>query len=100
MQEEKTDLNAACRVLGIEKSINIIELRRLFRQHSLRYHTDHCREEPLECRRKFDELRSAYLVLLNFCESYTIDLKKAFAHQENEEYSHLNRFYDGWLGDL
>ena len=100
MKENREKIDAAREILGIGDSISITGLRRIFRQRSLLYHTDHCREEPAECRKKFNELREAYLILLAYCETTSISLTSGGEDENRDAYDHLDRFYDGWLGDL
>ena len=97
--EEIKMLSAACTVLGIDTSITIVDLKRVYRQQSRLYHADLCTGEPEDCKRKFNEMREAYLMILHYCEKQVISLDPIEGKRERG-YDHRDRFYDGWLGTL
>ncbi len=98
MAEDYT-VSEACEILGIDDSVTIRELKALYRRLSLRYHSDHCREEKSKCRKKFEEINNAYRVLLAWCEEQRLYPGRT-EENSGKDYNHIDRFYDDWLGKV
>ena len=98
------EIDRARRLLGLDKYATLKEIRSVYKKLVLKYHPDRCAgSKKKECERMFKKISHANDILMNYCASY----KYSFAEKDvkrnvmkKEEYQHLKRFYDGWLGDL
>ena len=97
-------IDQARKLLGLDEYATLAETKSVYKKLVLKYHPDRCPEvKKKECEKVFKRISHANDILMNYCASY----KYSFAEKDvkrnvmkKEEYQHLKRFYDGWLGDL
>ena len=98
------EIDEARRLLGLDQTATLEEIKDAYRQLSLKYHPDRCGEE----RKKDNEemmkrINHAKDILLIYCANYRYSFKEKDVKRssfDKETYQHLKRFYDGWWGDL
>ena len=97
-------IDKARKVLKLGESATIPEIKKAFRELSLKYHPDKCKDkDKLKCEEKFKQINNANEVLIEYCLNYKFPLKDAedtATKEEEETKEHMKRFYDGWWGDL
>lgn len=97
-------IDQARKLLKLDKSATLSEIKESFRRLSLQYHPDRCRsEKKKECEELFKKINRAYEILLAYCAGYEYSFKERDVKSntmDKELYAHLKRFYDGWWGDL
>jgi DnaJ-class molecular chaperone len=97
-------IDGARKILGLDEDASLDEIKEAYRNLSLTYHPDRCKEKDKKlCEEKFKRISHAKELILNYCSNY----RYSFAEKEvkknvldREQYEHLKRFYDGWFGDL
>lgn len=97
-------IDEARRLLGLEEIATLKEIKDAYRNLSLRYHPDRCKDEKKkECEEMFKKISQANSILMAYCACYKYSFKEKDikrATMDKEFYEHLKRFYDGWLGNL
>jgi DnaJ-class molecular chaperone len=97
-------IDKARKVLGLGEEASMKEIRESFRSLSLKYHPDRCRGKDKEhCRDVFKNVSHAKDLLESYCLNYRYSFREKDVKKNTmsrEEYEHLKRFYDGWIGDL
>ena len=99
-----TQIDAARKLLGLDEEASIEEIKEAFRNLSLQYHPDSCKEQDKKyCEEMFKKVNQAKDIILNYCANYRYSFKENDVKKntmDKELYEHLKRFYDGWLGEL
>lgn len=93
----------ARKILQLGEDATIEEIRESYRQLSLKYHPDRCKEKNKEkCEEKIRELNEAMEVLLNYCVNYRISFRKEDIRKNITDYhqQHLDSFFDDWWGEI
>jgi preprotein translocase subunit Sec63 len=97
-------IDKARKILELDESATIPEIKEAYRKLSLKYHPDKCMEkDKKKCEEKFKEINNANEVLIKYCLSYKIRLKNPEdigTAEEKAAKDHMERFYGGWWGDL
>jgi len=101
---EFKEIDKARKVFDLDEHATLKEIKSAYKKLVLKYHPDRCPDDKKkECEKMFKMISHANDILMNYCASY----KYSFAEKdvkrnvmEKEEYEHLKRFYDGWLGNL
>ena len=94
----------ARKLLGLEETSTLEEIKRAYRSLASKYHPDKCKDKKKKnCEEMFKKIKGAYDILMAYCAGYKYsflerDVKKQ--SMDKEFYEHLKRFYDGWWGDL
>ena len=98
------EIDSARKILGLGEEASIKEIREAFRKLSLQYHPDRCHgKEKDTCKEMFKKISHAKDLLEAYCLNYRYSFKEKDVNKNTmsrEEYEHLKRFYDGWIGDL
>ena len=98
------EINEARKVLGLEESATLGEIKDAYKRLTLRYHPDRCKDDrKKECEEIFKKLTHANDILMAYCAGYRYSFKEKDVKRntmDREFYKHLKRFYDGWWGDL
>jgi DnaJ-class molecular chaperone len=101
---EYKQIDEARRLLGLGEDASLEEIKDAYRNLSLKYHPDRCKEpDKKNCEEKFKRINHAKDIIMNYCASYRFSFKEAEVKKnvmDRETYEHLKRFYDGWFGDL
>jgi DnaJ-class molecular chaperone len=98
------EIDSARKILGLGEEASIKEIREVYRSLSLQYHPDRCRGKGKEdCKEQFKKISHAKDLLEGYCLNYRYSFREKDVNKNTmsrEEYEHLKRFYDGWIGDL
>jgi DnaJ-class molecular chaperone len=97
-------IDKARKVLGLQDYASLDEIKESYRQLSLKYHPDKCKEEDKkDCEKIFKEINQARDILVRYCSGYRYSFKEKDVERnrmDKDFYKHLKRFYDGWWADL
>ncbi len=97
-------INEARKLLGLDETATLQEIKDAYRKLALRYHPDRCKgERKKECEEKFKKINHAKDILVNYCAGYKYSFREKDVKKnamDEEFYAHLKRFYDGWWGGL
>ncbi|MDD5686562.1 MAG: DnaJ domain-containing protein [Elusimicrobia bacterium] len=102
--EDFKQIDGARKLLRLDEEASMEEIKGAFRSLSLKYHPDRCKEKDKKrCEEMFKKISHAKDVIFSYCASYRYsfkekDIKKNTVDKELCE--HLEKFYDGWYGDL
>jgi hypothetical protein len=99
-----TQIDRARKVLGLGERATLEEIKDAYRELSLKYHPDRCKDSD---KRKNEEMAKSVNwsknVLLTYCAGYRYSFREKDVRinaMDNEYYEHLKRFYDGLFGNL
>ena len=97
-------IDEARRLLGLDETATLEEIKHAYRELSLKYHPDRSqgkeKKKSLEMIKKINHAKD---ILLAYCTNYRYSFKERDVKRssfDKETYQHLKRFYDGWLDDL
>lgn len=97
-------IDEARKILGLDEEAAIEEIKEAFRRLALKYHPDRCRDQDKKhCEEMLKKINHAKDIVLRYCASYRYSFKEKDVKKNSmskEEYEHLQRFFDGWFGDL
>ena len=97
-------IEEARKILGLGEEATIEEVKEAFRDLSLRYHPDRCKDkDKKQSEEMYKKITYARDVIIGYFASYRYSFKEKDVKKNimsKEEYEHLKRFYDGWFGDL
>ena len=97
-------IDEARKLLGLSEEVTLEEIKEAYRELSLKYHPDRCKEKDKKhCEEVFKKINQARDIILNYCANYKYSFKEKDIKKnamDKELYEHLKRFYDGWFGDL
>lgn len=84
--------------MGLEEYASIEEVRKAYRQLSLKYHPDRCKDkDKLKCKEKFQQITQAYEILMDYCVSYRISFMEKDIEENPAEDNLYKRFYEDWF---
>ncbi|RLD17856.1 MAG: J domain-containing protein [Caldiserica bacterium] len=99
-----SEIEWAREVLGLPEEATFKEIKDAYRELVKKYHPDKCRKKDKEfCEEKMKEINKAYEIITLYCANYKYSFKKKDVESVDIEQvyrDHLDRFYDGWWGDL
>jgi DnaJ-class molecular chaperone len=97
-------IDEARKILGLGEEATIEEVKEAFRNLSLKYHPDRCKDKDKKhCEDMYKKITHARDIVIGYFASYRYSFKEKDVKKNTmskEEYEHLKRFYDGWFGDL
>ncbi len=97
-------IDEARKLLGLDETVTLEEIKDTYRQLSLKYHPDRLQgKEKKQAEEMMKKINHAKDVLLIYCANYRYSFKERDVRRsgfDKETYQHLKRFYDGWWGDL
>ena len=97
-------IDEARKMLGLEETAILEEIKSTYKRLALKYHPDKCKDEKKkECEEMFKRISHANDILMSYCVGYRYSFKEKDVKRntiDKELYKHLKRFYDGWWGDL
>lgn len=97
-------IDEARKILGLDEEASIKEIKEAFRNLTLKYHPDRCRDKDKKhCEEICKKINHAKDIIGSYCANYKYSFKEKEVKKNTmskEEYEHLKRFYDGWLGNL
>ncbi len=99
------EIDKARKLLELEKTTSMQEIKNKYREMSMRYHPDRHNNssKKKEYEEKIKEINNSYEILISYCIKYPISFEASKTREVEEgEYvkQHLKRFYDGWWGDI
>ena len=98
------DIDEARRLLNLDDTATLEEIKDAYREISLKFHPDRFQgKEKKQAEEKMKKINHAKDVLLRYCSNYRYSFKEKDVKRSNFDeatYQHLKRFYDGWWSDL
>jgi DnaJ-class molecular chaperone len=96
-------IEEARKILGLDEEASAQEIRKIFRDLVLKYHPDRCKEKDKKQNEEMiKKINHAKDIIEIYCANYRYSFKEKEVRKNTmsrEEYEHLKRFYDGWLGN-
>ncbi|MBL7132184.1 MAG: DnaJ domain-containing protein [Candidatus Omnitrophica bacterium] len=97
-------IDEARRLLGLDETADIEEIKQSYRELSLKYHPDRCKgKKKKQCEEMFKKINYANQLIMAYCAGYRYSFQAKEVRRstmDKEFYEHLKRFYDGWWFDL
>jgi len=97
-------IDEARKILGLDEEASIEEIKEAFRDLSLKYHPDRCKEQDKKnCEEMIKKINQAKEIILAYCANYRYSFKEKDVKRnilDKETYQHLKRFFDGWWENL
>ncbi len=96
-------IDNARKILGLGEEATIDEIKSAYKDLSLKYHPDRCKEKNKEkCEEMIRKLNEAMEILLNYCVNYRISFKKEDVKKNITDYQqhHFDSFFDDWWGEV
>jgi len=97
-------VDEARRLLGLDETATLEEIKQAYRQLSLKYHPDRLQgKEKKHAEETMKKINHARDILLAYCANYRFPFKEKDVRRsalDKETYQHLKQFYDGWWDDL
>ena len=97
-------VDEARKILGVGEYATLTEIKDVYRKLALKYHPDKCKEKnKKECEEMFKKIANAKDVLLSYCMCYRYSFKEKDVKRSSYDkkfYDHLEKFYDGWWGEI
>ena len=97
-------IDEARKVLGIEETATLKEIKSAYKTLVLQYHPDRCKEEKKkECEEMFKKISNANDILMEYCAGYKYSFKEEDVKKNTKDrqfHEHMKGFYDGWWGDI
>ncbi len=94
------EISEARKLLGLDESATLKEIKKAYRKLSLKYHPDKCQEEDKkESQEMFKRISHANDILMSYCAGYNYSFKEEDVKKNTmgeEIYKHMKRFYDDW----
>ena len=97
-------IDEARKIIGLDEFATMEQITGAYRKLVLKYHPDKCKKkDKKKCEERFKQISHAKDILSSYCAGYKYSFKEKDVRRSllsQEEYEHLKRFYDGWLGAL
>jgi len=97
-------IDEARKIIGLDEFATMEQITSAYRKLALKYHPDKCKKkDKKKCEERFKQISHAKDILYSYCAGYKYSFKEKDVKRSlisKEEYEHLKRFYDGWLGTL
>ncbi len=97
-------IDEARKVLGLDETATLEEIKDAYRQLSLKYHPDRLQDkEKGQAEEMMKKINHAKDIILTYCGSYRYSFKEKDVKRsslDKETYRHLKQFYDGWWDSL
>ncbi|MDD4909671.1 MAG: DnaJ domain-containing protein [Candidatus Omnitrophica bacterium] len=97
-------IDEARKLLGLGEYASLEEIKDAYRDLSLKYHPDRCKEaDKKRCEEAFKKINHAMDIIGSYCANYRYSFNEKEVRKNSmskEEYEHLKRFFDGLFGDL
>ena len=97
-------IDEARRLLGLDETATLEEIKHAYRELSLKYHPDRLKGKAnKQSEEMMKRINRAKDILLVYCANYRYSFKeKDFKRSslDKQTYQHLKQFYDGWWADL
>ena len=97
-------IDQARKILGLDEYATLEEITKNYRELVLKYHPDKCKgEKKKECEEMFKKIAHAKDLISVYCGSYRYSFKEKDVKRSSYDkdfYKHLDRFYDGWWGEI
>ncbi len=89
------DITKARGILDIGKTDTLKNIKDKFNKLIKVYHPDVCKEPPDICKKKSEEIISAYKIIMDYCDNY----KFSFEKEEVMKYLSNEEFWEMRFGD-
>ena len=99
-----TRIDEARKILGLGEYATLTEIKEMYRKLALRHHPDKCKDkDKKECEELFKKIAHAKDLLSAYCAGYRYSFKEKDVKRsayDKDFYKHLQKFYDGWWGEI
>jgi len=85
----------ARKILGIDESESLKNIKEKFKKLIKKYHPDTCTEVREKCRKKAEEIIDAYKIIIEYCSNYKFSFKK----EEVMKYLSAREFWEKQFGN-
>ncbi len=93
MDKEFKEIDHARKVLGLDESATLKEVREVYRELSKKYHPD--RTGKRDSGERMKEINLAYKLIKDYCESYRFSFKKKEVEDFYSKY--VKSFQEDWM---
>jgi len=97
-------IDEARKILGLDEYATLEDINSAYRELALKYHPDRCKDErKKECQEMFQKISHAKDILMAYCVVYRYSFKEKDVERslfDKDFYKHLQRFYNGWWGEI
>lgn len=97
-------IDEARKVLGLKEYATLEQITSAYRKLALKYHPDKSKKKDKKKNEEvFKQISQAKNLISSYCAHYKYSFKEKDVKRNlmsQEEYDHLKRFFDGWLGKL
>ncbi|MFA5069189.1 MAG: J domain-containing protein [Candidatus Omnitrophota bacterium] len=97
-------IDQARKVLGLGEEAGMGEIKEVFRNLSLKYHPDRCKDKDKKrCVEVFKKIANAKDIITAYCANYRYSFMEKDVNRNiipKEQYEYLKRFYGGWIWNL
>jgi len=98
------EIDQARKILGLDEYATLKEVTEAYRRLALKYHPDKCKGKNKEkCEERFKKITHAADLLSAYCAGYRYSFKEKDVKRNSYDkdfYKHLQKFYDGWWGEI
>ncbi|MCP4651882.1 MAG: DnaJ domain-containing protein [Candidatus Omnitrophica bacterium] len=98
------EIEKARKLFGLSEHATLKEITTVYRELAVKYHPDKCKDaDKKKCEEKFKRIAHAKDVLLAYCANYRFSFKEKDVKRTlygDAFYKHLEKFYDGWWGEI
>ena len=98
------EVDQARKILGLDEYATLEDINSTFRKVALKYHPDRSKSErKKESEEMFKRIAHAKDILSAYCAGYRYSFKEKDVKRnsfDKDFYKHLQRFYDGFWGEI
>lgn len=95
------EIDEARKILGLEETATLREIRDAYRKLALKYHPDKCQGNRKESEEMFKKITAAYDIIMAYCAGYRYSFKKRDIEDTVKEMDEeiFRNFFDDWFGN-
>ena len=97
-------IDEARKTLGLKEYATLKEINGVYRKLALKYHPDKWKgKKKVDCEEKLKKIAHAKDILSAYCAGYRYSFKEKDVKRSSYDkdfYKHLQKFYDGWWGEV
>ncbi len=98
------EIDQARKILGLSEYATLKKIHSAYRKLALKYHPDRCNDtKKHEHEAMFKKIAASKDLLSAYCAGYRYSFKEKDVRRNSygeDFYKHLQKFYDGWWGEI